>query len=264
MSSTPEALVEFAASLPFGFDPFQLEALSALAAGEGVLVAAPTGAGKTVVGEFAAHLALSTGTRCFYTTPIKALSNQKYTDLVARYGADKVGLLTGDTVRNGFAPVVVMTTEVLRNMLYAGPVGGGDLADLAYVVMDEVHYLADRQRGAVWEEVIIHLPAHVRLVSLSATVSNAEEFGEWLVTVRGHTRVIVSDHRPVPLWQHVLADRTLHDLFLEDAPGEPVSSGEAAIARAVSEQDFARPGWGSPPAVGSADAASTGAGGRSG
>ncbi|THJ75413.1 DEAD/DEAH box helicase, partial [Candidatus Frankia alpina] len=258
MSSTPEALVEFAASLPFGFDPFQLEALSALAAGEGVLVAAPTGAGKTVVGEFAAHLALSTGTRCFYTTPIKALSNQKYTDLVARYGADKVGLLTGDTVRNGFAPVVVMTTEVLRNMLYAGPVGGGDLADLAYVVMDEVHYLADRQRGAVWEEVIIHLPAHVRLVSLSATVSNAEEFGEWLVTVRGHTRVIVSDHRPVPLWQHVLADRTLHDLFLEDTPGE------AAIARAVSEQDFARPGLGSPPAVGSADAASTGAGGRSG
>ncbi|WP_256788817.1 RNA helicase [Frankia sp. AvcI1] len=274
MSSTPEALVEFAASLPFGFDPFQLEALSALAAGEGVLVAAPTGAGKTVVGEFAAHLALSTGTRCFYTTPIKALSNQKYTDLVARYGADRVGLLTGDTSRNGSAPVVVMTTEVLRNMLYAGPVGGGGLDTLAYVVMDEVHYLADRQRGAVWEEVIIHLPAHVRLVSLSATVSNAEEFGEWLVTVRGHTRVIVSDHRPVPLWQHVLADRTLHDLFLEDGSGAPAPSAGAAVARAVSGEELARPGWGAPPtsgsaravppATGSARTVPPGAGGRSG
>ncbi|CAO5186679.1 putative helicase HelY [Frankia sp. AiPs1] len=240
MSPAPEALVEFAASLPFGLDPFQREALSALAAGDGVLVAAPTGAGKTVVGEFAAHLALRSGTRCFYTTPIKALSNQKYADLAARHGSDAVGLLTGDTVRNGSAPIVVMTTEVLRNMLYAGPAGGGDLADLGYVVMDEVHYLADRQRGAVWEEVIIHLPAHVRLVSLSATVSNAEEFGEWLVTVRGHTRVVVSDHRPVPLWQHVLAERTLHDLFLEDALGRP-DGATAALARAASDRDLAGP-----------------------
>ncbi|MCM3885094.1 RNA helicase, partial [Frankia sp. R82] len=238
MSPAPEALVEFAASLAFGLDPFQREALTALAGGDGVLVAAPTGAGKTVVGEFAAHLALRSGTRCFYTTPIKALSNQKYADLAARYGADAVGLLTGDTVRNGSAPIVVMTTEVLRNMLYAGPADGSDLADLGYVVMDEVHYLADRQRGAVWEEVIIHLPAHVRLVSLSATVSNAEEFGEWLVTVRGHTRVVVSDHRPVPLWQHVLAERTLHDLFLEDALGRP-DGAAAALARAVSERDLA-------------------------
>ncbi|CAO5248449.1 putative helicase HelY [Frankia sp. AgKG'84/4] len=242
MSSTPEALVEFAASLSFGLDPFQHEALAALAAGDGVLVAAPTGAGKTVVGEFAAHLALSTGTRCFYTTPIKALSNQKFADLAARYGADAVGLLTGDTSRNGSAPIVVMTTEVLRNMLYAGPVGGGGLDNLGYVVMDEVHYLADRQRGAVWEEVIIHLPAHVRLVSLSATVSNAEEFGEWLVTVRGHTRVIVSDHRPVPLWQHVLADRTLHDLFLDDAAGQPLPTARtgAVSARELTGPDLAR------------------------
>ncbi|WP_083828473.1 MULTISPECIES: DEAD/DEAH box helicase [Protofrankia] len=199
---------------PFGLDPFQIEACTALDAGEGVLVAAPTGAGKTVVGEFAAHLALARGQRCFYTTPIKALSNQKYTDLVARHGADAVGLLTGDTTRNPDAPVIVMTTEVLRNMLYAQPAGRERLDRLAFVVMDEVHYLADRQRGAVWEEVIIHLPAYVQLVSLSATVSNAEEFADWLITVRGHTRVVVSEHRPVPLWQHVLADRQLHDLFV--------------------------------------------------
>jgi len=248
VSSTPRALVEFAATLPFGLDPFQHEALSALAAGDGVLVAAPTGAGKTVVGEFAAHLALSEGTRCFYTTPIKALSNQKFADLVARHGADAVGLLTGDISRNGSAPIVVMTTEVLRNMLYAGPAGGHGLDSLGYVVMDEVHYLADRQRGAVWEEVIIHLPAHVRLVSLSATVSNAEEFGEWLVTVRGHTRVIVSDHRPVPLWQHVLADRSLYDLFLEDAAGPSGTArrklgdgASAALARAVSPRELTGP-----------------------
>ncbi len=143
-----------------------------------MLVCAPTGAGKTVVGEFAVHLALAAGQKCFYTTPIKALSNQKYNDLVDRYGAEQVGLLTGDNSVNADAPVVVMTTEVLRNMLY---VGSTSLTDLGYVVMDEVHYLGDRFRGAVWEEVIIHLPAAVRLVSLSATVSNAEEFGEWLV-----------------------------------------------------------------------------------
>ncbi|WP_207550403.1 MULTISPECIES: DEAD/DEAH box helicase [Parafrankia] len=230
MSSAPGAVEEFAARYPFGLDPFQSEAVNALAQGEGVLVAAPTGAGKTVVGEFAAHLALATGTRCFYTTPIKALSNQKYADLVARYGADSIGLLTGDTSRNGDAPVVVMTTEVLRNMLYTEAAGSGRLDALAYVVMDEVHYLADRQRGAVWEEVIIHLPQHVRLVSLSATVSNAEEFAEWLVTVRGHTRVIVSEHRPVPLYQHVLADRSLHDLFVDRSSGSRATASDGPVS----------------------------------
>src|ERR1051326_8436940 len=194
------ATAEFAAGYDFALDEFQRSACEALEDGHGVLVCAPTGAGKTVVGEFAVHLALTQGSKCFYTTPIKALSNQKYADLVARHGADKVGLLTGDTSINGAAPVVVMTTEVLRNMLYAG---SATLDGLAYVVMDEVHYLADRFRGAVWEEVIIHLPASVTLVSLSATVSNAEEFADWLVTVRGETRVIVSEHRPVPLWQHM-------------------------------------------------------------
>ncbi|GAA1596201.1 DEAD/DEAH box helicase [Actinoplanes couchii] len=205
------ALEDFRLDVGFDLDDFQREACEVLERGNGVLVCAPTGAGKTVVGEFAVHLALRSGERkCFYTTPIKALSNQKYHDLVARYGADKVGLLTGDNAINGDAPVVVMTTEVLRNMLYSG---SDQLRGLAYVVMDEVHYLADRFRGAVWEEVIIHLPASVTLVSLSATVSNYEEFADWLVTVRGETEVVVSEHRPVPLWQHMLVGRRMFDLF---------------------------------------------------
>jgi ATP-dependent RNA helicase HelY len=211
-------LSAFRADLDFELDPFQVRAAQALEAGRGVLVAAPTGAGKTVVGEFAIHLALARGTKAFYTTPIKALSNQKYAELVARYGADSVGLLTGDTSVNGEAPVVVMTTEVLRNMLYAG---SSTLSNLGYVVMDEVHYLADRFRGAVWEEVIIHLPEAVRVVSLSATVSNAEEFGDWLDTVRGDTEVIVEEHRPVPLWQHVMVRDRLMDLFELPDDGDP-------------------------------------------
>jgi len=204
------AFSEFAADLGFELDPFQRAACEALERGSGVLVCAPTGAGKTVVGEFAVHLALAQGRKCFYTTPIKALSNQKFHDLVQRYGSARVGLLTGDNSINGDAAVVVMTTEVLRNMLYAG---SSTLSGLSYVVMDEVHYLADRFRGAVWEEVIIHLPASVTLVSLSATVSNAEEFADWLVTVRGHTEVVVSEHRPVPLWQHMLVGKRMFDLF---------------------------------------------------
>ncbi|HLM06045.1 MAG TPA: DEAD/DEAH box helicase [Blastococcus sp.] len=203
-------LSDFTADLGFSLDPFQVEACEALEEGSGVLVCAPTGAGKTVVGEFAVHKALAEGRKAFYTTPIKALSNQKYADLVARYGEKQVGLLTGDNAVNGDAPVVVMTTEVLRNMLYAESPA---IEGLGYVVMDEVHYLADRFRGAVWEEVIIHLPQWVTLVSLSATVSNAEEFGEWLVTVRGHTKVVVSEVRPVPLWQHMLVGNRVFDLF---------------------------------------------------
>ena len=214
---TAVGLAEFEAGYPFGLDAFQRTACLALEQGRGVLVAAPTGAGKTVVGEFAVHLALRGGQKCFYTTPIKALSNQKYNDLVERYGADRVGLLTGDNAVNGDADVVVMTTEVLRNMLYAGSEA---LRGLSHVVMDEVHYLADRARGAVWEEVIIHLPEHVVLVSLSATVSNAEEFADWLVTVRGDTEVVVEEHRPVPLWQHVMVGTRLYDLFVDDEQDE--------------------------------------------
>jgi ATP-dependent RNA helicase HelY len=206
-------LADFLAGYSFDLDDFQLRACEALEQGYGVLVCAPTGAGKTVVGEFAIHLALRVGQKCFYTTPIKALSNQKYNDLIARHGPEKIGLLTGDNAINPHAPVVVMTTEVLRNMLY---VGSPALTGLGYVVMDEVHYLGDRFRGAVWEEVIIHLPDAVRLVSLSATVSNAEEFGDWLVEVRGDTRVIVHEQRPVPLWQHMLVGPRLFDLFGAD------------------------------------------------
>ena len=176
------------------------------------LVAAPTGAGKTVVGEFAVHLALAQGRKCFYTTPIKALSNQKYADLVRQHGAATVGLLTGDSTINSEAQVVVMTTEVLRNMIYAG---SATLANLGFVVMDEVHYLADRFRGAVWEEVIIGLAESIQVVALSATVSNAEEFGEWLSEVRGEVAVVVSEHRPVPLFQHVLVGHRLYDLFAD-------------------------------------------------
>ena len=205
----------FRALYDFDFDDFQVEACQALSAGRGVLVAAPTGSGKTVIGEYAVHLALAQGRKCFYTTPIKALSNQKYADLVRRYDSRTVGLLTGDNSINGDAPVVVMTTEVLRNMLYTG---SATLSGLGYVVLDEVHYLADRSRGAVWEEVIIHLPDSVRVVALSATVSNAEEFGEWLDQVRGGTEVIVDEHRPVPLWQHVLAGHRLYDLFTDTVP----------------------------------------------
>ncbi|HVT21657.1 MAG TPA: DEAD/DEAH box helicase [Mycobacteriales bacterium] len=215
-ASTP-VLREFLDGYPFALDDFQQRACEALEGGHGVLVAAPTGAGKTVVGEFAVHRALTGGAKCFYTTPIKALSNQKFHDLVARYGADQVGLLTGDNSVNGEAPVVVMTTEVLRNMLYAD---SSTLIGLSAVVMDEVHYLADRFRGAVWEEVILHLPRSVQLVSLSATVSNAEEFGAWLQEVRGDTTVIVEEHRPVPLWQSVLVRGQLHDLFVDEEQHE--------------------------------------------
>ena len=206
----------FAASQRFELDPFQIAGCHALEDGRSVLVAAPTGAGKTIVGEFAIHLAMREpaiggyGDKAFYTTPIKALSNQKFRELQEVYGADQVGLLTGDTNINGNARIVVMTTEVLRNMLYAD---SGALRGLRYVVMDEVHYLADRFRGAVWEEIIIHLPPAVRLISLSATVSNAEEFGDWLDTVRGDTEVIVSEIRPVPLEQHVLVRGDLLPLF---------------------------------------------------
>ncbi|WP_457950197.1 DEAD/DEAH box helicase [Pseudarthrobacter sp. alpha12b] len=260
----------FIRTLDFELDDFQRQACRSLQEGRGVLVAAPTGAGKTIVGEFAIYLALQRGLKAFYTTPIKALSNQKFSELSEKYGADNVGLLTGDTSINGDAQVVVMTTEVLRNMLYAD---SATLGDLGYVVMDEVHYLADRFRGAVWEEVIIHLPSEVQVASLSATVSNAEEFGAWLDTVRGDTDIIVSEHRPVPLWQHVMVGRRIMDLFagettfdeiappVEEDVQQPAASGKSTdtakgrgfdvnpdlltVAQSESRQSFrSRPGPG--------------------
>lgn len=210
-------LDEFTQALPYSLDDFQIEGCQAVEAGHGVLVCAPTGAGKTVVGEFAVSLALRQGTRCFYTTPIKALSNQKYHDLVEAHGEDAVGLLTGDVSINSSADILVMTTEVLRNMIYAG---SGALDRLTHVVMDEIHFLADASRGAVWEEVILNLEEHVSIIGLSATVSNSEEFGRWLTTVRGDTKVIVTDKRPVPLDQWMMVGRKIYPLFEPDSGGQ--------------------------------------------
>lgn len=211
-SSHPR-LRAFAATLPFPLDAFQRDACEAVEDGRSTLVAAPTGAGKTVVGEFAVRDARERGEKSFYTTPIKALSNQKYRELQEVHGPAAVGLLTGDTSINGDADIVVMTTEVLRNMIYAG---SRTLDRLGVVVLDEVHYLADRFRGSVWEEIIIHLDQKTLIVALSATVSNAEEFGDWLTEVRGNTAVIVSETRPVPLWPHVMLREGFYDLY---APG---------------------------------------------
>ncbi|MBI9000434.1 RNA helicase [Corynebacterium sp. CCM 9185] len=217
MTDTATHLDEFTARLDFPLDAFQLEGCRAVEADHGVLVCAPTGAGKTIVGEFAVSLSLSRGTKCFYTTPIKALSNQKFHDLVEAHGEDSVGLLTGDVSVNATAEIVVMTTEVLRNMIYAGSPA---LDRLSHVVMDEVHFLADRSRGPVWEEVILNLDESVRIIGLSATVSNSEEFGAWLRTVRGDIEVIVSEQRPVPLDQWMMLGRKLYPLF------EPGTGGE--------------------------------------
>lgn len=220
------ARAQFASQFDFELDDFQRAALEVVEEGRSVLVAAPTGSGKTVVGEFALHMALRRQQRAFYTTPIKALSNQKYLEFVAELGSENVGLLTGDTSLNADAPVVVMTTEVARNMIYSGT----DLTDLGAVVLDEVHYLADRFRGPVWEEVIIHMPSHVQIVALSATVSNAEEFGAWIDQVRGGCSVIVSEVRPVPLYQHMMVERKLYDLY------QPTREGGHALRGKINPQ----------------------------
>ncbi|MGK2948163.1 MAG: DEAD/DEAH box helicase [Acidimicrobiales bacterium] len=196
----------------FTLDDFQLRAIAALDAGHSVLVAAPTGAGKTVVAEHAVAKALAEGGKAFYTAPIKALSNQKYGDLARQHGTAQVGLLTGDNSINGDAPVVVMTTEVLRNMIYAASPA---LDGLRYVVLDEVHFLQDAYRGPVWEEVMIHLPEAVRLVCLSATVSNAEELAEWISTVRGPTEAVIEETRPVELQNlYCVGDKSNQELQL--------------------------------------------------
>ncbi len=217
---------EFLASYGFELDSFQRRAVEALDAGQSVLVAAPTGSGKTVVAEYAVNLALRGGGKAFYTAPIKALSNQKFGDLSRRYGSDRVGLLTGDNSINGSAPVVVMTTEVLRNMIYAGSEA---LDRLRYVVLDEVHYLQDTYRGPVWEEVILHLPQHVNLVCLSATVSNAEELADWITTVRGPTAAVIEERRPVDLVNlYCVGDRSSPNLHLLPTLVDGQPNSEAA------------------------------------
>ncbi|MDO5077392.1 RNA helicase [Corynebacterium sp.] len=232
-------LAEFTAALKFPLDPFQIQGCRAVEEDRGVLVCAPTGAGKTIVGEFAVSLALSRGTKCFYTTPIKALSNQKYHDLVAEHGEETVGLLTGDVSINGNAEVVVMTTEVLRNMIYAE---SPTLERLSHVVMDEIHFLSDVSRGAVWEEVILNLDEHIRIIGLSATVSNSEEFGAWLSTVRGDTDVIVSEVRPVPLEQWMMVGRKVFPMFEPDTGGQVNRALQQSVTR-LEHREHVREKW---------------------
>lgn len=225
---------DIAGMYPFGLDRFQLDALDAIDAGRHVVVAAPTGSGKTVVAEYGIEVMRRIRQRAFYTAPLKALSNQKFRDLTARYGSGNVGLLTGDNAVDGDAQIVVMTTEVLRNMIYAG---SRALDNLGLVVLDEVHFLQDAYRGPVWEEVIIHLPHHIRLVCLSATVSNSAELAEWIETVRGPTTSVVETRRPVRLDDHYLvADRTndrLHFLptFVQGYPNPEAARLDAAAVR---------------------------------
>src|SRR5437588_6161266 len=231
---------EFVETYGFELDPFQERALDALDAGRSVLVAAPTGSGKTVVAEYAVAKALADGAKAFYTTPLKALSNQKFGDLVRRHGPERVGLLTGDNSINGTAPVVVMTTEVLRNMIYAG---SSALEGLRYVILDEVHYLQDPYRGPVWEEVIIHAPPAVRLVCLSATVSNAEELADWISTVRGPTAAVIEDKRPVDLVNlYCVGDRSSPELHLLPTLVDGRPNPEASRLDAESLRCADRPG----------------------
>lgn len=240
-----------AADAPIVPDRFQREALDHLDGGRSVLVAAPTGSGKTFIAEHAIDRAIAAGHRAFYTTPIKALSNQKYRDLSSRIGASRVGLLTGDNVINGDADVVVMTTEVLRNMLYARSEG---LARLGVVVLDEIHFLEDRYRGPVWEEVILHLDTDVTLVCLSATVSNADEVGGWLTSVRGDTAVVVETTRPVELVNlYAVGDRRGNRLHIVPTllDGRPNPEGdrydpETPGRRAPNRRHKPRPPWRTP------------------
>lgn len=202
---------------PFELDDFQKQAIAALNAGKSVVVCAPTGSGKTLIGEYAIYRALSRGKRVFYTTPLKALSNQKLRDFRQRFGPDQVGLLTGDISVNRDAPILVMTTEIFRNMLYGTPIGevGTSLVGVEAVVLDECHYMNDRQRGTVWEESIIYCPTEIQLVALSATVANSSQLTDWIAKVHGPTELIYSDFRPVPLEYHFCNEKGLFPLLDE-------------------------------------------------
>ena len=205
---------------PFSLDDFQLEAIEALNQGRSVVVSAPTGSGKTLIGEYAIHRALAHGQKVFYTTPLKALSNQKLRDFREQFGAERVGLMTGDLTVNREASIVVMTTEIFRNMLYAEADEGDDpLADVEAVVLDECHYMNDSQRGTVWEESIIHCPPVVQLVALSATVANAGQLTDWIEAVHGPTRLVMSDFRPVPLQFSFCSAKGLHPLLNDEGTG---------------------------------------------
>lgn len=206
---------------PFELDEFQQHAIAALNAGRSVVVCAPTGSGKTLIGEYAIHRALASGKRVFYTTPLKALSNQKLRDFRQQFGSETVGLLTGDISVNRDAPILVMTTEIFRNMLYGTPIGevGTSVVDVDTVVLDECHYMNDRQRGTVWEESIIYCPPNIQLVALSATVANSDQLSDWIERVHGPTDLIYSDFRPVPLQFHFCNAKGLFPLLNDDLSG---------------------------------------------
>jgi superfamily II RNA helicase len=237
-SAALESIETFKARYPFPIDPFQLEAIAHLADDQSVMVAAPTGTGKTLVAEYAIWLAQQRGQRVIYTTPLKALSNQKYRDLRDAYGSDTVGLVTGDIVEHSRASIVIMTTEVYRNMLLEE---GGErfglsssLADVGFVVFDELHYLSDIERGPVWEEAIICSPQHVQLVGLSATVSNAEDLANWISRVHRPIVLVTHEQRAVPLEHYYFLDGKLH--LVQDANGKRVEKfphigGEAKAAQ---------------------------------
>src|SRR5579883_1071395 len=200
---------------PFELDDFQQQAITSLEAGRSVVVCAPTGSGKTLIGEYAIHRALKRGRRVFYTTPLKALSNQKLRDFRELFGVEQVGLLTGDVSVNREAPILVMTTEIFRNMLYGTPIGevGTSMTGVEAVVLDECHYMNDRQRGTVWEESIIYCPPEIQLVALSATVANSDQLTDWIHRVHGPTDLIYSDFRPVPLEFHFCNPKGLFPLL---------------------------------------------------
>lgn len=214
-TSTNLSGLDLSTFFPFRLDDFQQKAIAALEAGRSIVVCAPTGSGKTLIGEYAIYRALAQGRRVFYTTPLKALSNQKLRDFRARFGAEQVGLLTGDVSVNREAPILVMTTEIFRNMLYGTPIGevGVSLIGVEVVVLDECHYMNDRQRGTVWEESIIYCPSEIQLVALSATVANSDQLTDWINRVHGPTELIYSDVRPVPLQFHFCNAKGLFPLL---------------------------------------------------
>ncbi len=243
-NDTPESIATFVARYQFTIDPFQIEAMQHLVQDRSVLVAAPTGTGKTLVAEYAIWLAQQRNQRVIYTTPLKALSNQKYRDLRDLYGQDAVGLVTGDIVEHSRASIVIMTTEVYRNMLLED---GGErlsrisLDDVGFVVFDELHYLSDVGRGPVWEEAIICSPAHVQLVGLSATVSNAEDLASWISRVHRPISLVVHEQRAVPLEHYYFLDGKLH--LVQDADGNrierfPHIGGEAKAAQLASRNRY--------------------------
>ncbi len=215
MPSAALSTTELQQAFPFDLDRFQLQAINALNQGRSVVVCAPTGSGKTLIGEYAIHRSRKIGGRVFYTTPLKALSNQKFRDFRTEFGRESVGLLTGDVSINRDAPIVVMTTEIFRNMLYGTRIGdvGVSLLGVDAVVLDECHYMNDKQRGTVWEESIIYCPKNVQIVALSATVANSQQLTEWISSVHGPTELIYSDYRPVPLQFHFASPKGLFPLL---------------------------------------------------